>query len=377
LHTIPAVSDRESTTVARKQRVAVAMSGGVDSAVAAALLLQQGYEVIGLTMRLWSGSSSDPTRRSCCSSEDAQDARRVAQTLGIPFYIVDLENAFRHAVIDDFVHNYGQGLTPNPCIRCNQHLKFVLLLQRALDLQAQFLATGHYVRRVESASGAQLWRGLDRSKDQSYFLFTVTSAQLQHLRFPLGDLHKAETRALAEKFGLHLAEKSESQDLCFVPDGDKDRFLQLSNPEMFRSGAIVDGQGNRVGQHHGLARYTVGQRKGLGLSYAHPHYVIALDQQENRLVVGPESALWQESLRVQGLNWLDAEPLQAPRRVWSQIRSAAQAQPGWLIPFGEDQAEMRFDQPQRAIAPGQAAVFYQEQRLLGGGWIQAGPRAFS
>ncbi|MBF0096787.1 MAG: tRNA 2-thiouridine(34) synthase MnmA [Magnetococcales bacterium] len=365
-----ATDNQASTPVPGKTRVAVAMSGGVDSAVAAALLLQQGYEVIGLTMRLWSGSSGDPTRRSCCSTEDVQDARRVAQTLGIPFYIVDLETEFRQAVVDDFVQSYGHGLTPNPCIRCNQHLKFDFLLRRALALQAQFLATGHYAQRVESSNGVQLWRGLDRSKDQSYFLFTVTSAQLQHLRFPLGGLQKAETRALAEQFGLHLAEKSESQDLCFVPDGDKDRFLRLSNPGMFQSGEIVDLQGNRLGRHNGLACYTVGQRKGLGIAHAQPLYVIALDQQENRLVVGPESALWQDCLRVQGLNWLESTPLQAPRRVWSQIRYAAQAQPGWLTPLGGDQADIQFDQPQRAIAPGQAAVFYEEQRLLGGGWIQ-------
>ncbi|WP_130470325.1 tRNA 2-thiouridine(34) synthase MnmA [Candidatus Magnetaquicoccus inordinatus] len=355
---------------APKQRVAVAMSGGVDSSVAAALLLQQGYEVIGLTMRLWSGAAKDPSLRTCCSSEDAQDARRVAQKLGIPFYVIDLENEFRSMVVNDFVRAYGQGLTPNPCVRCNQHLKFVFLLQRALDLQADFLATGHYARWRDDPAGAQLWRGSDRSKDQSYFLFTITSQQLQRLRFPLGELSKQQTRALAEQFGLHLAEKGESQDLCFVPDGDKDAFLRQSAPASFQPGEIVDLQGKRLGSHSGLAAYTIGQRKGLGIAYSVPLYVLAVDWQQNRLLVGPEEALWQSKLSVAEINWLAEEPLTAPRRVWTQIRYAAEAQPGWLTPLPGQEAEICFDQPQRAIAPGQAAVFYQEERLLGGGWIK-------
>ncbi|MBF0183043.1 MAG: tRNA 2-thiouridine(34) synthase MnmA [Magnetococcales bacterium] len=352
-----------------KTRVAVAMSGGVDSSVVAALLLQQGYEVIGLTMRLWSGKPGEPARRTCCSTEDTQDARRVAQTLGIPFYVVDLETEFRRAVVDDFVQAYAQGLTPNPCVRCNQHLKFVSLLQRAQALQADFLATGHYARRMETPEGVQLWRGRDASKDQSYFLFTVTSAQLAQLRFPLGALSKAETRALAQQFGLHLAEKSESQDLCFVPDGDKDQFLRQSDPSMFQPGAIVDQQGAILGRHAGLARYTIGQRKGLGIAHAVPLYVLAIDRRQNRLLVGPESGLWQESLQVEKVNWLAEEPLCKPRRIAAQIRYAAEAQPCWLTPLGEQRAALLFDSAQRAIAPGQAAVFYQEERLLGGGWI--------
>ena len=354
----------------RKKRVAVAMSGGVDSSVAAACLLEQGYEVIGLTMRLWSGEGGDAARRTCCATEDLDDARRVAQRLGIAFFVVDLEAEFRAAVVADFVATYAAGQTPNPCIRCNQRLKFTHLLKKAQALEAEFLATGHYAICTEGPSGPELWRGADRHKDQSYFLFTVTADQLRHLRFPLGAMTKEQTRLQAERFGLHLAHKGESQDLCFVPDGDTAAFLAQSGEGLFAPGPIVDRAGNPLGLHRGLGGYTIGQRKGLGVSSAAPLYVVAIEAVGNRLVVGPEDALWRKVLRVQEINWLGDEPLALQKRVQIQIRYAAEAQPGLLKPLGSQVAEVVFDTPQRAIAPGQACVFYAGDRVLGGGWIQ-------
>ncbi|MBF0461951.1 MAG: tRNA 2-thiouridine(34) synthase MnmA [Magnetococcales bacterium] len=353
-----------------KKRVTVAMSGGVDSSVAAACLLEQGYEVIGLTMRLWSEEGGTRARRACCATEDVYDARRVAQTLGIPFFVVDLEAEFRAAVVADFVTTYAAGQTPNPCIRCNQILKFEHLLRKSHELQAEFLATGHYALRTEGPSGPQLWRGQDRQKDQSYFLFTVTSDQLRHLRFPLGDLTKGQTRALAERFGLHLAHKGESQDLCFVPDGDTAAFLARMGAGWFQPGPIVNLAGQVVGKHDGVGGYTIGQRKGLGIASATPLYVVAIEAAHHRLVVGPESALWRSMLQVREINWLGDEPLLAPMRVGARIRYAAEAQPGWLRSTGAGCAKMVFDTPQRAIAPGQACVFYAAERVLGGGWIE-------
>ncbi|MEO5364661.1 MAG: tRNA 2-thiouridine(34) synthase MnmA [Magnetococcus sp. DMHC-8] len=353
-----------------KTRVAVALSGGVDSAVAAASLLAQGYEVIGLTMRLWSRAGGEAGRRTCCAAEDLYDARRVAQTLGIAFFVVDLEAAFHEAVVADFVAAYAAGQTPNPCVRCNERLKFTHLLHQAQALQADFLATGHYAVRTEGPAGPALWRGADRQKDQSYFLFTVTPGQLRHLRFPLGALTKGETRQLAERFGLHLAHKQESQDLCFVPDGKPATFLAEAGRGLFQPGAIQDLAGNRLGTHQGLGGYTIGQRKGLGIAAAAPLYVVAIDTVQNRLLVGPEEALWRSELRVRELNWLGDEPLRAPVRVEARIRYAAEPQPALLRPLGNRQAEVRFDTPQRAIAPGQACVWYGGDRVLGGGWIE-------
>lgn len=353
-----------------KQRVAVAMSGGVDSSVAAACLLEQGYEVIGLSMRLWSGGEGQQTHRTCCATEDLHDARRVAQTLGIPFFVMDMESLFREAVVANFVATYAAGQTPNPCVRCNQWLKFDHLLKKSHALGAEFLATGHYAVRVEGAAGPELWRGRDDKKDQSYFLFTVTPAQLRHLRFPLGEMTKEQTRQLAEQLGLHLAQKGESQDLCFVPNGETTAFLAKAGVGLFQPGAIVDLAGKRLGEHPGLGGYTIGQRKGLGLSSAEPLYVVAICTASNQLIVGPETALWRSAMRVDEINWLGDHPLQAPIRILAQIRYAAEAQPCLLIPLGSLSANLIFDTPQRAIAPGQACVFYEADRLLGGGWIQ-------
>lgn len=354
----------------RKKRVAMAMSGGVDSATAAACLVEQGYEVIGLTMRLLRPHAASSNSRTCCASDDVEDARRVAQTLGITFYVIDMERAFQEAVVDDYLANYASGHTPNPCVRCNQVLKFHHLLQTSKSLEADFLATGHYAIRRETASGVQLWRGKDRKKDQSYFLFTLTPAQLRDVRFPLGEMTKETTRALAERYGLHLAHKHESQDLCFVPDGDSAAFLASAKPDLLTPGPIVDQAGRILGEHRGLGRYTIGQRKGLGISSPQPCYVMAIQADANRLVVGSDSDLLHTELVVRDVNWLGEQPFEAPRPIHAKIRYMAEAQPARLIPHPPSGAHITFDAPQRAITPGQACVFYSGDRVLGGGWIQ-------
>ncbi|MBF0610354.1 MAG: tRNA 2-thiouridine(34) synthase MnmA [Magnetococcales bacterium] len=344
------------------------MSGGVDSSTAAAWLVEEGWEVIGLTMQLWDhGQSLSTTSRTCCASEDIYDARQVAQRLGIPLYVLNMEEAFRQQVVDGFLTDYRQGRTPNPCIRCNQYLKFQLLLDKARALSASFLATGHYAIHKMSDDGTpQLWRGVDHKKDQSYFLFTVTAPQLSLLRFPIGSLTKEETRRLAEKFGLHVARKRESQDLCFVPDGDYESFFrQHGLPE--EAGDIVDTSGRRLGTHHGLSRYTIGQRRGLGIASPHPLYVVALQVEENRLIVGEEGALYRDSLKLAEVNWLG--PAGNQHRLAARIRYAAEPQPATFIPGELGLGEVFFDQPQRAITPGQACVFYLGDQMVGGGWI--------
>lgn len=345
------------------------MSGGVDSSTVAACLLEQGYEVIGLTMHLWSRERLSKNSRTCCATEDVDDARRVAQTLGIAFFVINLEAIFREAVVADFLANYASGRTPNPCIRCNQILKFECLVQTAKNLKAEFLATGHYAVRHETPSALQLRRGKDRKKDQSYFLFTVTPEQLRYVRFPLGEMTKEQTRSLAQRFGLHLAHKGESQDLCFVPDGDFPAFLASEARKLLKPGPITDLAGNKLGTHRGLGCYTIGQRKGLGISSPQPLYVIAIQAKENRLIVGPETALLHRELTAEDINWLGEEPLLAPLHIQARIRYAAEPQPAWITPTGPNSVHVVFDTPQRAITPGQACVFYTKDRVLGGGWI--------
>ncbi|MBF0164991.1 MAG: tRNA 2-thiouridine(34) synthase MnmA [Magnetococcales bacterium] len=357
---------------ASRRRAAVALSGGVDSATTAALLLSQGWEVIGLTMRLWDHGQSLPGQgRTCCAPEDLQDARRVAQTLGIPFYALDLERPFRDAVVEDFLASYANGRTPNPCIRCNQILKFRLLLDKAMALDAEFLATGHYAR-IERVGGVpHLLRGRDPKKDQSYFLFATRIEDLARVRFPLGGMSKDETRRLAEGFGLHLAEKRESMDVCFVPDGDYAAFFKrMGREETQTPGPIVDRTGRVLGTHRGLGNYTIGQRHGLGVAVGHPLHVLAIEPGANRLVVGPAEALARDALEVEGLHWLDLRPLQATIPVLAQLRHATPPRPARLEPLSASRARVTFDTPQRAIAPGQACVFYDGDRVLGGGWIE-------
>ncbi|MBF0310274.1 MAG: tRNA 2-thiouridine(34) synthase MnmA [Magnetococcales bacterium] len=345
------------------------MSGGVDSSVAAAVLQQQGFQVFGLTMHLWDQPPACGTSRSCCTPEDAYDARRVAQVLDIPFYVIDFSGLFRRSVVQPFIDDYARGRTPNPCVRCNETLKFDILLNRAGDLGADFLATGHYVRLEESAGGLQLLRARDRRKDQSYFLFSIPRGQLPFLKFPLGGMTKAETRAVAARLALPVAEKSESQDCCFVPDGNYPAFFAKEAPGQLTPGDIVDAEGRLVGRHAGIALYTIGQRKGLGIASSRPLYVSAIDAVNNRLVVGPEEALYRQELELERVNWLLEEVPVTPLEISARIRYGGEAEPARLALGPDRTATVSFREPQRAITPGQACVFYREDRILGGGWI--------
>lgn len=341
--------------------VVVALSGGVDSSVTAALLQEQGHEVIGVHMKLHDRS---PTAVSghCCGLDDALDARRVADRLGIPFYVLNLQDAFKKAVMDDLADTYLAGLTPNPCIRCNGVLKFRVLLQRALALGADKLATGHYARITE---GPMLMRGLDPGKDQSYFLFPVTPKALDKTWFPLGHLTKPQVRELAQRYDLVTADKPESQEVCFLPDDDHARFVREQHPEVDASGEIVDESGTVLGYHDGYYRYTVGQRRGLGVALGHPAYVLRVESDTRRVVVGTDDRLAHAGLTMTHCNWYAEPPPDQPVQVRVRHR-------GGLAPARVEVGEVTrvvFDAPVRAVAPGQAAVVYDGERVLGGGWI--------
>lgn len=362
-----------------RQRVAVAMSGGVDSSVAAAWLLDQGYDVVGLTMRLWDHCETEnggtaTNQRSCCGTEDVEDARRVAQTLNIPFYVLAMQHRFEQDVVIPFVQDYAAGRTPNPCIRCNQIIKFQHLLDQAHALGAKFLATGHYAQLLCSpGQPPRLFCGEDPRKDQSYFLANTPWELLAKVRFPLGEVTKEETRRLAKQFGLHLAQKRESQDVCFVPDGDYRSFFRRRGL-MDRPGPIRGVDGTVLGQHSGIHRYTIGQRKGLGISAPHPLFVIAMDVSQNVLVVGPESALYGKMARLYHLNWLIPDMNNRQHlEVMAKIRYASPPVSATLEFGGEKNGEamIHFHAPQRAITPGQACVFYQGRQVLGAGWIES------
>ncbi len=358
-------------------RVVVAMSGGVDSAVTAALLAEQGYDVVGVTLQLYDQGAARAARgKTCCAGQDIQDARQAAQRLGIPHYVLDYESRFRDQVMDDFADTYLGGATPVPCVRCNQTVKFTDLLRTAKDLGAEALATGHYVRRVEGPNGAELHRGQDHGRDQSYFLFATTQAQLDFLRFPLGHLSKAETRAMARRFDLALAEKPDSQDICFVPDGNYARVIERLRPGAVEPGEIVHVDGAVLGRHQGIIHFTVGQRRGLGLDskpqdQGDPLYVVRLEPERRRVVVGPRAALARREVPVGEVNWLVPPPTEdAPLRAEVKLRSAAPALPGSILPAPGGGAVVVLDTPAEAVAPGQACVFYAGDRVLGGGWIR-------
>ena len=354
------------------QRIVVAMSGGVDSSVAAALMHKQGYEVIGITMTLSpSDAQAAPAGRGCCSVWDVNDAEKVAWKLGIPHYSFNLREEFQKHVIDDFVKEYSLGRTPNPCRRCNQHIKFDHLLERAQELGAEFVVTGHYARvRHDFETGVHhLLRGKDYQKDQSYVLASLNQKQLGRIRFPIGEIDKTEVRALARELGLHsVADKPESQDLCFIPDGNTSGFLEQHLPPM-PAGEIVDRSGNVVGAHQGLGRYTIGQRRGLGLATGKPRYVLELNVADNRLVVGDPQELLEQTMAVEELNWIQS----MQDRVSVQYRSTASGANASLSSLGPDLLGVKFDEPQRALAPGQAAVFYEGDEVLGGGTIARVP----
>ncbi|MBE0598346.1 MAG: tRNA 2-thiouridine(34) synthase MnmA [Desulfuromonadales bacterium] len=356
-----------------KKRIVVAMSGGVDSSVTAALLQEQGHEVIGMTMQIWDYSSftaqHGDTFGTCCSLDDVHDARRVAEGLGIPFYVVNFEQEFQRQVIDRFCDDYFAGRTPNPCVLCNQLLKFELLLRRARELEADFLATGHYARIIGEDGAFSLRQGLDPQKDQSYFLFTLTQEQMGRVLFPLGDMTKEEVRAHAARFGLRTAEKPESQDICFVPDGDYVRFLEEERGGGEMNGEIVHVSGRLLGRHLGTYRYTVGQRRGLGIAWPRPLFVVGIDADRRQVVVGEEEHLARAELVVHGVNWSQGEPA-APLQAVCRIRYRHQGVPAEITPLPAGRARVVFANLQRGVTPGQAAVFYDRDRVIGGGWIE-------
>jgi tRNA-specific 2-thiouridylase len=350
-------------------RIVVAMSGGVDSSVAAALLAEQGHDVIGLSMQLYD-QRGDQHFGSCCTLDDLYDARRVATAIGIPHYILNFEKQFQETVISNFVREYASGRTPLPCAHCNSDLKFSTLLDRARGLGAEHVATGHYARVEQRDDGRWLLlRSTDPDKDQSYFLFPLTQDQLARAVFPVGDLRKPDVRAQARRLGLNVAEKPDSQEICFVPDGDYASFVARNEPAVARTGAIVDTDGRVLAQHAGVHRYTVGQRKGLGLSASEPLYVLKIEAESGQVTVGPRKALEQKTLTASGVNWIAADAPDAWLPVSAQIRHRHRPAAARVRAMAGARAELEFVDPQPAITPGQAVVFYDGDIVVGGGWI--------
>jgi len=346
----------------------IAMSGGVDSSVAAFLTLQKGLECTGATMRLYDKKDAEST---CCSLEDVEDARSVAHRLGMPYYVFNFTEAFEEMVIRKFVRCYECGLTPNPCIDCNRFLKFEQLLQRATVLGCDYIVTGHYARICQDTDTGRylLKKAVDAPKDQTYFLYSLTQEQLKHTLFPLGELKKAEVRQIAQNQGFINARKRDSQDICFVPDGDYLNFLEHYTGKQYPKGDFLDLQGNTVGQHNGAVGYTFGQRKGLGIALGEPVYVCAKDMVANTVTVGPNEALFSRCLIADDWNWISIAQPKEPIRVLAKARSRMVEQPAWVYPMENGTARVEFDEPQRAITPGQAIVLYDGDTVVGGGTI--------
>ncbi len=356
-------------------RVVVAMSGGVDSSVVAAMLKDEGYDVVGVTLQLYDHGAALARKGACCAGQDIHDARRVAEAMGFPHYVLDYENIFRDAVIEEFADAYLAGATPVPCIRCNERVKFKDLLATAKDLDADCMATGHYIQRKIGPHGPELHQAADPARDQSYFLFSTTPEQLAFLRFPLGHLaSKAETRALAAKYGLSVADKPDSQDICFVPNGNYAAVIEKLRPGAADPGEIVDMAGNVLGQHRGVIHYTIGQRRGIGIGgLGDPLYVVRLDPDARQVIVGPKEALATRTIPVREINWLGDGAFDGAREhhVSVKVRSTRPPRPAILRPLGPAQAEVELLDPETGVSPGQACVFYQTggSRILGGGWI--------
>jgi tRNA-uridine 2-sulfurtransferase len=359
-------------------RIVVAMSGGVDSSVAAALMREAGLEVVGITLQLYDHGAATGRKGACCAGQDIHDARRVADRLDITHFVLDYEARFRAAVMEDFAASYAAGETPIPCVRCNERVKFGDLLGMARELGAKALATGHYIRRVEGASGPELHRAADASRDQSYFLFSTTAAQLDFLRFPLGELEKRETRALAERLALPVAAKPDSQDICFVPSGGYATVVERLKPGAGEPGEIRHVDGRLLGRHRGIIHFTVGQRRGIGIAESaadgEPLYVVRLEPERHEVVVGPRAALAIDGVALADVNWLDRTSDPTGRAMAVKLRSMSAPVGARVTAAAGGTAELRFDAPQFGVSPGQACVFYEGSRLLGGGWIRRGLR---
>lgn len=360
-------------SAARKLRIVVAMSGGVDSSVTAALLARAGHEVIGITLQLYDTGETARRKGACCAGQDIYDAARVAERLGIAHYVLDYEQRFKERVMADFAAAYARGETPIPCVACNEQVKFADLLETAKDLGAEALATGHYVQRREGPHGAELHCGSDPARDQSYFLYRTTQAQLDFLRFPLGAMEKPNVRAIAAELGLLTADKPDSQDICFVPSGNYAGMVERLRPGAATPGDIVDLDGRVLGRHEGIIHFTVGQRKGLGLAgHAEPLFVVRLDAATAQVVVGPRAALATAAIGLRSVNWLtDAAPPTAPFACAVKVRSMRPPVAARIIPLGADRARVELAVAEEGVAPGQACVFYDGTRVLGGGVIDA------
>jgi len=356
-------------------RVVVAMSGGVDSSVTAALLKQDGYQVIGATMQIWpSNDLAEEAHKfgGCCGFDAVSEAKSVAHSIGIPHYVMNFRNEFAQKVITNFCREYSLGRTPNPCIRCNEHIKFDSLLNRAKELDADFIATGHYARIEHDEVNDRyiLKKGVDRGKDQSYVLYMLSQNQLKHALMPLGVFTKEKVRQIARELGLSVADKAESQEICFIPDGNYPRFLKEYMPEVVKPGPILDREGNTLGEHRGILLYTIGQRKGLGISAEEPMYVVAIDRGRNAIIVGSKEDIYSDELIAAGINWIAKQSPKQPLELKAKIRYRHREADAVITSISSREAHVKFKQAQMAITPGQAIVFYDKDTVVGGGTIE-------